>query len=80
MSKQDGGSAFPESYIGTDRPNAGIGDGMSLRDYFAVHATDQDVKMASQAYMAKFNKEVCSVAEARYYHADAMLKAREAGG
>lgn len=51
--------------------------GMSLRDYFATHATDEDVSMAAQAYMAKFGKEVCSVADARYFHADAMLTARE---
>ncbi len=37
MEKDDGGSAFPESYVGADRPHEGIGAGMSLRDYFAAH-------------------------------------------
>ena len=73
MSKSDGGPAFPQSYIGIDIPHEGIGGGMSLRDYCAIHATDQDVASAAQAYMHKFGKEVCSVAEARYYHADSMI-------
>lgn len=34
----DGGSAFPESYKGADRPHEGIGGGMTLWDYFAAHA------------------------------------------
>ena len=30
--------AFPESYVGDDRPHAGIGNGMTLREYAAIHA------------------------------------------
>ena len=38
MSTDTGGPAFPESYVGADRPYEGIGDGMTLRDYFAAHS------------------------------------------
>ena len=43
MTKDNGGSAFPESYEGEDAPYKGIGDGMSLRDYFAAKAMQEMV-------------------------------------
>ena len=42
--------------------------GMSLRDYFAVHATEEDILHQPDAKTRQ---------QARYMHADAMLKARE---
>lgn len=36
--KPTGGCAFPESYVGADAPHEGIGNGMTLHDYFAAHA------------------------------------------
>jgi len=78
-----GGPAFPAP--------AGVShiteQGMTLRDYFAARATDQDIQR--HRYTGEFvdgyagsNKTkipvFCSVEEARYKYADAMLKAREA--
>lgn len=44
--------------------------GMTLRDYFAIHATAQDIQRFLHAGLTR--------AQARYAFADAMLKAREA--
>ena len=64
----DGGPAFP--VIGNEgEPSPG--DGMTLRDYMAIHATDSDIQF--QRYQS------LTVAEARYAHADAMLAARKGG-
>ena len=48
---------------------------MSLRDYFAVRASEDDVQhwMA----IARENGDPISREDARYWFADAMLKARE---
>jgi hypothetical protein len=43
--------------------------GMTLRDWFATHATEADIKDILEWTN-------CSRQEARYIHADAMLKAR----
>lgn len=55
--------------------------GMTLRDYFAVHASEQDVKCALEdlghsggLFWAKTGMERNAIA--RYAHADAMLKVR----
>ncbi len=68
--KDNGGPAFPqtaESWIGANS----VPEGMSLRDYFAVHASDGD--------MAKFmGQSGGDRAVARYMHADTMLRARDA--
>jgi len=61
-------------------------EGMTLRDYFAARATEQDIQR--HRYTGEFVKGYagshetkipvfCSVEEARYKYADAMLKARE---
>ena len=44
--------------------------GMTLRDWFATHATDGDI-------MNILKWTECTRQKARYIHADAMLKARE---
>jgi hypothetical protein len=43
--------------------------GMSLRDYFAAHATEEDIEQ----YTWRHTRE-----DAKYMYADNMLKAREA--
>ena len=68
----DGGSAFPESYIGFDRPHEGIGNGMTLRDYFAAKA------MQSLAMQSGYDKFIY-LAQDAYAIADAMLAARQEG-
>lgn len=65
LTPSDGGPAFPESYIGVDRPHEGIGDGMTLRDYFAAKAMP--------GCMGKTWAEIASCA---YALADAMLAER----
>lgn len=71
--KNDGGSAFAHG-----SPEHGGSPGMTLRDWFATHATEQDINRhrptVSVGYgIAHFE---CSAEEARYRYADAMLKAR----
>ncbi len=76
--KNTGGPAFPESYVGADRPHEGIGDGMTLRDHFAGKALE--------GFMAGFQTRGFSIspdmqdqiAGGMYSMADAMLKARAA--
>ena len=62
MSKDNGGPAFPTEY--------GAVSGMTLRDYMAVHASEEDV----QRFMA-FDRSI-SRTTARYRHADLMLLER----
>lgn len=86
----DGGPAFPlpESDYQQTTP------GMSMRDYFAAHASDADLDNIasgehSSGYLRKFIGEshgtdlspeiwACARAKARYLHADAMIAARKA--
>ena len=64
----DGGPAFPkESTIGPC--------GMSLLDWFASTATDEDVEHYLHFYIDG-HAYTRTRAEARYCHADAMIKAR----
>jgi hypothetical protein len=58
----NGGPAFPKH--GYDGP-----DGTTLRDWFATHATDEDIKDIRE--WTSYSRQ-----EARYIHADAMLEAR----
>jgi hypothetical protein len=53
MDKDNGGPAFPESYVGGDVPHEGIGGGMTLRDYFAAAALREPASsvLATQAYI-----------------------------
>jgi hypothetical protein len=69
MSKiNDGGSAFPNRRHGVQSP------GLTLRDWFATHATDADIAAIQNPPHGAQN---ITRYEARYIHADAMLKARE---
>lgn len=53
-------------------------NGMTLRDYFATHATEQDIsKYAGRAKGDLSIHGVISRQEARYIHADKMLEARK---
>lgn len=82
MKTKDGGPAFPlcgsivKQYqptgIVTGESLQGFQAGMSLRDYFATHATEDDI-----LYYYRLD-EVCKTRQqARYMHADAMLEARK---
>lgn len=77
MSKSnDGGPAFPGSISidSLDGLNHGP-PGMSLRDYFAAHATGDDI---SAYLMVEVGSKVISLPreQAKYAYADAMLAAR----
>lgn len=86
----DGGQAFPgqpkywDDDFGEYRPSDYIA-GMTLRDYFAAHATEEDLREQGEVIRNGLI-QAAKVAilpdgwrtAARYMHADAMLKAREA--
>ena len=68
----DGGPAYP--FPSTVTPEGYVQHGwhgMTLRDWFATHATEADILAAQGAY------RVVTRYEARYIHADEMLTARE---
>jgi len=92
MEKETGGPAFPQcSYNMTGGYD--ITGGMTLRDYFAAKATDEDVRQYINDYSQMVDGFYFSVAtgkpeptkmptkrtreQAKYIYADAMLKARE---
>jgi hypothetical protein len=74
---KDGGPAFP--YTAANGCNEG-GPGISVRDYFAIHAPEP-TKQQVDDYMSGWNvlDTRLARAELRYLEADAMLKAREGG-
>jgi hypothetical protein len=76
MSKiNDGGPAFPIADVLYPNGNVQPGwNGMTLRDWFATHATDADIAAIQTPPHGAQN---ISRYEARYIHADQMLKARE---
>lgn len=73
--KNDGGSAFPVSYVSKNASGA-VNDlmhygGMSLRDYFAAHVSDENIEdMLKVKDPGQLSRK-----QARYLCADAMLKA-----
>lgn len=82
MTTETGGQAFPAHFESHD--------GMSLRDYFAAKASEEDIKAHQDGGMKEQvvddingRKKVvhCNVRhtreQAKYRYADAMLKARE---
>jgi hypothetical protein len=69
----DGGPAFPSVGEGFGNPSYSA-PGMTLRDWFATHATDADIAAIQNPPHGAQN---ISRYEARYIHADEMLKARE---
>lgn len=86
MSNDTGGPAFPHSRLGSDA------DGMTLRDWFATHATEEDIEALRNlipkvveirnnygpgpAFIEHRAEPKNWRQVARYLHADAMLKAR----
>lgn len=93
--KDDGGPAFPQEvrYIAPNQQTGSYGPcgGMSLRDYFAAKATEEDVKAWSLGPVVRqirsepggrfteFDAPLQYTREqAKYRYADAMLKARSA--
>lgn len=65
-------------------PDSEAAMGISIRDYFAVHATDADVgRVVNDYYTANHSSEEyfpLTRAQARYIFADEMLKARKESG
>jgi len=85
--RSSGGPAFPHTieYRGIDCGGVVPHGGMTLRDYFAVQANDEDIKAQVEIMHFANQKRYGASAlpsdwriKARYMHADAMLKAREA--
>ena len=79
--KNDGGPAFPafiSGHTAVDLVNFNSTSGLSLRDYFAVHASDADI----DAVLDEKGKVGFKVwrSQARYIFADAMLYARNCEG
>ncbi len=69
---KDGGPAFPNDAVMGKCETA---DGMTLRDYFAAKASDEDIaEIIGQE--RDFNTPAITRAQARFIHADAMLKER----
>lgn len=69
--KQDGGPAFPMD---------SVNDGMSLRDYIALRASEADItehRQVTKQERFSHPQYDCSREVAKYRYADAMLKARE---
>jgi hypothetical protein len=85
-----GGPAFPHSYEVMPDRELHTYFGMTLRDYFAARASEEDLKVQSKVMSdqirARMSREQFCFAclpddwrvKARYMHADAMLKARKA--
>lgn len=65
----DGGPAFPSDRAGQV--------GMSLRDWFATHASENDINR-HQSIIERTNGYTCtpSIEERKYAYADEMIKAR----
>jgi hypothetical protein len=79
--RNDGGPAFPAIHEGTTRADV---SGLSIRDYFAAHASDEDVRAQGEVLRDRLlaQNQIGILPDAwrliaRYMHADAMLKARE---
>ncbi len=71
MSKDTGGPAFP-LFAATGH------SGMTLRDYFAAKATEQDLQsFLWKSVGPRSAVQSCTREEAKYKYADAMMKARE---
>jgi hypothetical protein len=76
----DGGRAFPFAY--ETESTRHISYGMTLRDYFAAHASDADIDkfmpetIGDRIRMEKEDGQKRTRQRARYLHADAMIEAR----
>ena len=83
MSKPDGGPAFPNTHkppvaepVGTIQHGSGwVGSsGMTLRDYFATHASEEDIRI--NGGHTPDRTRIFTREEARYRYADSMLEER----
>ena len=76
--KKDGGAAFPRPTGGSNAFENKAQKGMSLRDWFAGQATDEDIKYY-QTYDSAGKPHLLALFrhEARWCFADAMLAERE---
>lgn len=84
-----GGPAFPTGtweYDGQGNVLPYQEPGMTLRDYMAIHASEEDVRAIGEIIRAKSKQGYGTGilpdnwrTTARYMHADAMIKAREGG-
>jgi len=87
MTTNTGGPAFPF----VCDADFDYGTGMTLRDYFAAHASEEDIQywqptgtLVERVAVTSSGKVVYQESgkytreQARYWYADAMLKAREA--
>ncbi|HBO2100216.1 TPA: hypothetical protein L4G69_002828 [Pseudomonas aeruginosa] len=75
MKKDHGGQAFPSESMYTSEA------GMTLRDYFAAKAMQAWISTYGVTDRHPATNSTCdTVAEQAYQVADAMLKARKAGG
>lgn len=91
---KDGGPAFPVAEYDhqtfaskTVDETRRLLSGMSLRDYFAIHASVHDIREQGEVIRSEQvrNGDIGILPDgwritARYMHADAMLAAREKGG
>jgi len=94
MTTETGGPAFPHTveYKGADCGGVVPHGGMTLRDYFATHASEEDIKywqpmgveVTKVRELGNGSKQICYAPgiytreQARYRYADAMLEARKA--
>ncbi len=91
MTTQDGGPAFPFAHSSVDG-SVTTCDGMSLRDYAAIHAPASEIdgmipqdrkECAAALGLSDYKEYVVAIhypmllSRARYAWADAMLRARE---
>jgi hypothetical protein len=67
----DGGTAFPSSQYGFVAPD-GHTTGMSLRDWFAGQALEEDIQ-----WHIRFKSNRITREQARYAYADAMIEAQK---
>lgn len=74
--KNDGGYAFPFPHVPIPDYEGGKQTrGMTLRDYFAAHATEEDIRLTQ--VRNEDRTKILSREAARFRYADAMLKERE---
>lgn len=81
MSTNDGGPAFPGEKSVRFGQASDCNEGMTLRDYFAIRATEQDIenhRAYTTSHSGSGKRFTMTVEQAKYAYADAMLKARTA--
>jgi len=91
MTTNTGGPAFPYEYFDKQLNQNRIAAGMTLRDYFAAKASEEDIRANIEGPMQECivegsdgRKHIThrtvkyTREQAKYRYADAMLKAREA--